>query len=679
MPAAPPRARPAGAARSSPSAPRTARRSRQATRPPDPGRRLRVGRIVLVVALVVATLKLVVVQGPQATALQTGSARQRTSEITLPAERGAILDRAGAPLAFSVEARALVTNPRLIATTRGAGTAAYVSEVAAAVAQATGADANALRAALSSDKGYVVLVPLVDPDVARALRDRFPEIAEEKRESRQYPGGALAANIVGVASWNGTDRRLTGLMGLESAQDNLLAGQDGLRVADTAEGSAAVIPGSVRFERPATPGADVALTLDSDLQYTVQRRLADYAAAKGARGGSAVVLDVRTGEVLAMANARTFDPRDIGRADESMLGNPAVSSPYEPGSVNKIVTMAASLEYGTARPDEVFAVPGSIRVADRTVSDAWKHGTEDYTLTGILAKSSNVGTIMAARRVGEDRFADMLVRFGLGRRTGVGLPGESPGRVPARETWSGSTFGNLPIGQGLSMTALQMAGMYQAVANDGVRIPPRIVAASIGPDGVRTPTPAPEPVRVVSPETARTLRTMLSAVTQDGRTADTRGTGAAAAIPGYRVAGKTGTAQQIDPTCRCYSASTYWITFAGMLPAEDPRYVVAIMLDAPQGGTSAAPLFHDIGSYLAQREKLPVSPDPLPVQTLVVRPGAPAPAPAPAGTPGAPAPTDGTPTEGTPPDGTPTDGAPPDGTVPGPVPGAPPPPPAAPR
>ncbi len=285
--------------------------------------------------------------------------------------------------------------------------------------------------------------------------------------------------------------------------------------------------------------------------------------------------------------------------------------------MNKVVTMAAALEYGTATPDRVFAVPGSIRVADRTVSDAWNHGTEDYTLTGILAKSSNVGTIMAAQEVGEDRFADMLARFGLGRRTGVGLPGESAGRVPARETWSGSTFGNLPIGQGLSVTALQMAGMYQAVANDGLRVPPRIVEATIGPDGVRTPTPAPEPVRVVSPETAQKLRTMLTAVTQDGGTQDTRGTGSAAAIPGYQVAGKTGTAQQVDPACGCYASSIYWITFAGMLPAQDPRYVVAIMLDAPQGGTSAAPLFHEIGSYLAQREKLPVSPEPPLVQTLV--------------------------------------------------------------
>ena len=619
MPAAPSRARPAGAARSSPSAPRgRVRGSRAGGGIAGHRERLRVARIALVLALGLATVKLVAVQGPQSGTLQASSSRQRTTEIALPAERGTILDRAGAPLAFSLESRALVANPRLIAATHGDGAAAYVSEMAAAVAQATGADATVVRQQLESRRGYVVLIPFVDPEIARALHERFPELGEEKRESRQYPGGPLAANVVGVASWNSSDQKLGGLMGLESSQDNLLAGTDGLRVVDTAEGSAAVIPGSTRFERPATPGSDLQLTLDSDLQYTAQRRLGAYVTAQGAKGGSAVVLDARTGEVLALANARTFDPRNIAVAEKAALGNTAVSSPFEPGSVNKVVTIAAALEHRTAVPDRVFTVPGSIKVSDRLVSDAWSHGPEPYTLTGILARSSNVGTIMVARELGEDRFADMLARFGLGQRTGVGLPGESAGRVPARETWSGSTFGNLPIGQGLSVTALQMAGMYQTVANDGLRVPPRIVAATIGPDGVRTTPPPAEPVRVMAPETARALRTMLQAVTQDGAgDADQRGTGFAAAIPGYQVAGKTGTAQQVDPACGCYSASDYWITFAGMLPAKDPRYVVAIMLDDPATGTSAAPLFHDLGSYLAQREKLPVSTDPAPEQTLV--------------------------------------------------------------
>jgi len=578
---------------------------------------LKVGRIVLVVALAVATVKLVAVQTVQTGALTAASQRQATTNIALPAERGAILDRTGNPLAFSVEARALVTNPQHIASTHPDDAARYAGEMAAAVAQATGQDQSTLLDLITSDRGYVVLARAVDPDLARDLRARFPEIAEERREDRQYPAGTLAAAIVGAATWDADARKLTGRVGLEGSLESTLAGSEGLRVVDTAEGSNAVIPGSTRFERPATQGSDVTLTLDSDLQYTVQRALDDYVANSGARPtSSAVVLDATTAEVLALANSQTFDPRDLASATPEQMGNPAVQSPFEPGSVNKIVTMAAALEYGVATPDEVLTVPGSIAVADHIVNDAWVHGVEQYTLTGVLAKSSNVGTIMTARRVGEQRFADMLARFGLGATTGVGLPGESAGLVPARASWSGSTFGNLPIGQGLSMTALQMAGMYQAVANDGLRIPPRIISATPGSDGVAVATPAPQGVRVVSPQTAQTLRTMLTAVTQDVR--GQRGTGPQAAVPGYQVAAKTGTAQQVDPTCGCYSASTYWITFAGMLPAQDPRYVIAIMLDAPGGGTSAAPLFHDIATYLAQRERLPVTPTPPPTQTLVV-------------------------------------------------------------
>ncbi|MCU1628061.1 MAG: penicillin-binding protein transpeptidase, partial [Pseudonocardia sp.] len=601
--------------RSSPSARRPGPSRRPVLRSGRGRNRFRIGRLVLVALLLVSAGKLLLIQTVQAGELTASSAKQSTTKITLAAERGSILDRAGNPLAFSTEAVALVTNPRLLALNKGERAAAYKNEMAQAVAQATGADANALSAGLAQDRGYIVLAPLVDPGVARDLRDRFPEIAEEKRESRQYPAGNLAANVVGSSTWGADARKLTGRAGLESSQDNLLSGTDGYQIVDTASGSDTVIPGSTRAELAAVPGSDLQLTLDSDVQYTVQQQLQDYVAKTRAKGGSAVVLDARTGQVRAMANGRTFDPANIGSADPATLGNAAVSSPFEPGSVNKIVTMAAALENGVAKPDDVLDVPGSIKVADRTVHDAWSHGLDHYTVTGVLAKSSNVGTLMLAQKVGEDHFSDMLVRFGLGQKTGVGLPGESAGLVPARSTWSGSTFGNLPIGQGLSMTALQMAGMYQAVANDGVRIPPRIVEATIAPDGTRTPTAQPEGVRVVSPETARQLRTMLMAVTQKAH--GQQGSGYAAEVPGYQVAGKTGTAQQIDPSCGCYASSTYWITFAGMIPQQDPRYVIAIMLDAPQGGTSAAPLFHDMASYIAQKDALPVSPDPTPIQTLV--------------------------------------------------------------
>jgi cell division protein FtsI (penicillin-binding protein 3) len=286
--------------------------------------------------------------------------------------------------------------------------------------------------------------------------------------------------------------------------------------------------------------------------------------------------------------------------------------------VNKIVTMAAALEYGVSNPTAVRDVPDNLKVADRVVHDAWNHPVQKFTLTGILAKSSNVGTLLTARDVGPDRFADMLNRMGLGTKTGVGLAGESAGRVPPRAEWSGSTFGNLPIGQGLSMTVLQLADMYQAVANDGLRIPPRIISATITPDGASHSEPKPDPVRVVSPQTAQALRRMLTAVTQGGKGLD-RGTGPDAAVEGYTVAGKTGTAQQVDTACGCYSDSRYWITFAGMFPSDQPRYVVAIMLDAPTHGQNASMLFHQIASTLAVRDRIPVNTAPSPPQTLIIR------------------------------------------------------------
>lgn len=605
---APPRPRPRG------QGPRGGRRRSPAD---DPRFRLRLAWVALAALLLVSGAKLVVVQTVQAGTLTADAEKQRASRIVIPAERGAISDRNGTVLAFSTESKALVTNPRLINSTKGADAVAYKNRMADAVAAVTGGDPEELKRALNSDRGYVVMATAVDPGPARDLRTQFPEIAEESREARQYPNGTLASNIIGAATWSADAQKLIGRIGLESSDDGLLAGRDGFQIADTAEGSGTVIPGSVRSEQAAVSGSDVQLTIDSDLQFQVQRMLADYAGRSGARSGSAVVLDRATGQVLALADNTSFDPAQLLSADPNSLGNKGVTTPFEPGSVNKVVTMAAALEAGVAKPDDVLDVPGSIEVADRTIKDAWEHGVDRYTLTGVLAKSSNVGTLMTAQKVGEDRFSDMLAKMGIGQRTGVGLPGESGGRVPARATWSGSTFGNLPIGQGLSMTVLQMAGMYQAIANDGVRIPPRIVAATTGPDGVRVPTEAPEPVQVMSAQTAQTLRTMLTAVTQKAH--GQSGTGPAAAVPGYEVAGKTGTAQQVDPATGAYSRSQYWITFAGMLPAQDPRFVIGIMLDAPKGGTSAAPLFHDIASYLAQRDAVPVQTTPAPVQTLQIK------------------------------------------------------------
>ncbi|MGH3935667.1 MAG: peptidoglycan D,D-transpeptidase FtsI family protein [Pseudonocardiaceae bacterium] len=582
--------------------------------------RLVLGRVVLVLALVAAGLRLVQVQGLQAAELSTRAAKQRTTVQTLPAQRGRITDRNGTPLAFSVPAQALYAQPNRIAEERraiGANPDLYKQAMARRVAQVLGPPVSEqeVLSQLRSDRTTVLLAPSVRPAQARAIQQEYPEISAEHREIRQYPGDELAANVLGVANWRADERKVRGLAGLENYADTLLAGRDGRRVVDTAEGSDAIIPGSERAVLAPVPGSALELTLDSDLQFTLQQMLGDYARKHRAKSASAVVLDARTAEVYAMANDVTFDPNNLAAATPEQLGNPAVSEPFEPGSVNKVITAAAAIESGVVQPDTPLQVPGELRVADRTVSDAWSHGIVNLTFTGVLARSSNVGTLLTAQRVGEDRFVDMLARMGLGQRTGVGLPGESAGRVPPRDQWSGSTFANLPIGQGLSMTVLQMAGMYQAIANDGLRIPPRIVSAEIAPDGTRTATPRPEGIRVVSPETAGTVRDMLRAVMQDAPRQ--RGTGPEAALDGYQISGKTGTAQQVNPGCGCYSNSNYWITFAGILPADAPRFVVGIMLDDPAVG-SAAPLFHDLASYLAGRYQIPLSAGPSPMATLTL-------------------------------------------------------------
>jgi cell division protein FtsI (penicillin-binding protein 3) len=597
-----------------------ARRSRSRSATTGLRTRLGLGRVVLVAALVAAGVKLAVVQGLQAATLSAQASKQRTTVQMLPAQRGTITDRNGTPLAFSVAAEALYAQPnRIIAEQRAirADPDVHKQAMARRVAQVLGPGVSEqeILGELRSDRQTVLLAPLVTPAQARAIQHDFPEISAEHREIRQYPGGELASNVLGVANWRADERKVRGLVGLESYDDALLAGRDGRRVVDTAEGSDAIIPGSERAERPPVPGSGLELTLDSDLQFTVAQMLRDYARKYRAKGASAVVLDARTAEVYAMANDVTFDPNNLEAATPEMLGNPAVSSPYEPGSVNKVVTAAAGIESGVVTPDTVLQVPGELRISDRTVRDAWPHGILNLTFTGVLARSSNVGTLLTAQRVGEDRFVDMLTRMGLGRRTNVGLPGESAGRVPPRDEWSGSTFANLPIGQGLSMTVLQMADMYQAIANDGVRIPPRIVSAEIAPDGTRTATPRPAGIRVVSPQTARTVRDMLRAVVQNEP--GQRGTAPEAALDGYQIAGKSGTAQQVNPGCGCYSNSNYWITFAGILPADSPRFVVGIMLDDPAVG-SAAPLFHQIASYLAGRYQIPLSPAPSPPATLTL-------------------------------------------------------------
>ena len=642
-------------------------------------RRIMLGRlrilsagVFLLCLMVIARMAWVqLVWGPDLSSL---AAEQRTRIYTDPARRGAITDRSGQQLAYTMQARSLTVSPNVLRRelpyvakqqlasdenyvqgseeTRNQMIEAKVADImteyseeipkiiekartekqaAKATKTVTGSTKGLKDAAkksevkpedivakLKADSNYEVLVRNVDPDVAAGISEKYYGIAADLQDVRQYPNGAVASNVIGKISQDGQ-----GQFGFESANDSLLSGINGRKSIEVSTDGQA-IPGTVTDDVPATNGANVTLTLDLDLQTYVQQQLEQAKANSGAKSASAVVLDAKTAQVMAMATSDSIDPMgDIKKQLEQgkEFGNSTISAPFEPGSVAKIITAAGAIENGVTSPDEVHTVPGSIDMADVTVKDAWAHGVEPYTTTGIFGKSSNVGTLMLADEVGEDRFADMVKRFGLGQRSDVGLPAESAGVVPARSQWSGGTFANLPIGQGLTMTLLQMTAMYQAIANDGLRIPPRIIK-SIEGTGQDGQLPAPEGVQVVSPQTARTVRDMFRATIQNDPMGVQMGTGAKAEVPGYQISGKTGTAQQVDPDCGCYSQSSYNITFAGIAPADNPRYVIGIMLDAPSrssdgtGGQSAAPLFQSIASWMLQREQVPMSAQPTPPLVL---------------------------------------------------------------
>lgn len=597
-------------------------------------------RILLIVVMVLAGLKLVQVQWFEAGALSEAAERQRSSVIESPAQRGSIMDRNGTKIAFSIEVRTLSVSLNWLHKTMNEFAAKnptkgknFETEVAGAAKLISAKLPGVVTEKDLLDKfhkpdGFTYLVHDIEPSVADSIVKEYPWISVEKRSKREYPGDAIGANVIGYANWRTDDKDLSkhnlhGVYGLEASRDNDLAGTPGRKIVNTRNGNDnLVIPGTERDIQNAVPGSDLQLTIDTDLQYELQRQLSEYVTKSRAKGGQAVIMDSKTGEVYALANDKTVNLNDQeSRGETENLNNRAVTTPFEPGSVNKIVTAAGAIDEGITTPEASMPVPGSLQVADKVVKDAWNHGTQQFTTTGIFAKSSNVGTLLLAQKIGEDHYANLLKKFGLGQRTGLGLPGESPGVVPPRNQWYATTFGNLPIGQGLSMTVVQMAGMYQTIANDGLRVEPRVVKAKINPDGTAVPEPAPKTVQVVSPQTAKTVRDMMRAVVQNGR-GQQSGTAPKAALEGYQISGKTGTGQQVDPQTKAYSNHLYNITFAGILPADNPRFVIGIRLDAPDTtlpeGHSAAPLFHSLAAYLAQRFQIPLSEGPAPQVPLVL-------------------------------------------------------------
>lgn len=587
--------------------------------------------LILVIALVLRLTWVQLIAGPS---LAAQAQMQRTTVLAEPAHRGTITDRNGNILAYTMEARSLSVHPGKLRdfmqerheldpenVPEPDERLDEIVETLPKMIDQEGADIKEsdLRKKLTSDATYEVLVRNVDPDIAQKVAAEFPEITSERQDIRQYPNGAVGDNLIGKISQDGQ-----GQFGLELSQDARLQGINGSRTVDVG-GDGYAIPGSVRDEHPPVDGDAYQLSLDLDAQTYIQQQVQQAKDNSKSNSASVVVLDVQTGQVVAMASSDTVDPNgDIEKQldQDKIFGDRNTTNAFEPGSVAKIMTAAAAIEEGKTRPSEVLQVPGSIEMSGVTVKDAWEHGTVPYTTTGVFGKSSNVGTLMLAQRVGEEKFNQYLRDFGVGQATGVGLPNETSGYVPELNQWSGGTFANLPIGQGMSMSLLQMTSIYQALANDGKRIEPRLVESITTADGSTVNPPAPKETQVVSPETAKTVVDMFRAVTQSDPTGVQQGTGSSASVEGYQISGKTGTAQQINKDTGAYSNSDYWITFAGIAPADNPRFAIGVMLDDPErgtdggGGGSAAPLFHDIASWLLDHYNVPLSGDPGPMLML---------------------------------------------------------------
>lgn len=554
--------------------------------PGDPNRRLRLLAVALVAVLSVFALRLVYVQVVDGADFAQRAEATRLATSTLTAPRGAVFDTNGVTLAESLEGSNIIVDQTLVEDP--AATAAELSPV-------LGIPADKLQPTLTGDSRFAYVARNVSPEVAtKVLELESPGIATEETQRRVYPAGDIGANVLGFV---GTDGH--GLGGLELAYEGELAGTDGMRQVEVANGK--LIPMGTDMQDPAVPGTSLRLTLDRDIQWVAQNAVAQQVAQTQAQSGTVIVMEVKTGKILAMASVPTFDPNKPTEAREADLQNRAVVEAFEPGSTSKLMTMAAALEEGKATPLTEFTVPSTITRGTNDFSDHSPHPTYQYTLAGILATSSNTGSIMTAELVGEETFRDYMLKFGMGTPTGVGLPGEASGYVPPTSTWTDSTFPTLAFGQGYSTSALQITSVFQTIANGGVRVQPTLVEATIDPDGRENPAAEPETTQVVSEKTAdEVLHMMEGVVSEDGTAKDIN-------IPGYRVAGKTGTANRIDDSCGCYRS--YTSSFIGVAPADDPELVVAVILQDPKtdyrGSVNGVPVFNEVMSSALQMRQIP--------------------------------------------------------------------------
>jgi cell division protein FtsI (penicillin-binding protein 3) len=531
----------------------------------------------------------------------------RLVTVRVPALRGAILDAKGQPLASSAERFDVVVNQRVVKDwtrfvrspdnpNRKVKVRLGVPEAAAMLAPALNMDLTTLTTKLTGDRGYAVIAKAVTPAVWRKVEaQKVGGVDGVRTSQRVHPSGGLAAPITG---WYTPNADKFG--GIEQRYNAQLTGVDGERTYERDPSGRQIATGEVA-SRDAVPGQDVRLTIDRDLQWKAEQAIAAQVTATNALSGTAIVIRVKDGAILAMANAPAFNPAAKGKALTANLGNRSVEDVYEPGSTGKVMTAAAALDEGVVTPMTPFVVNDTIRRGGKTFHDSHPHPTEYLTFAGVLAKSSNVGTIMTGERVSPEVMHSYFTKFGVGQPSGLGLPGESRGILAPVDQWSGSQRYTVLFGQGLSVNSIQAAGVYATLANGGVRMPPRLVQGIQRADGIVRPNPVAPGTRVVSEATAKKVIEMLEGAVSD------EGTAPEARIPGYRVAGKTGTAQRYDDGCGCYRG--YTGSFIGLAPADAPELVVAVTLQRPikgyYGGTVAAPVFRDIMTYALHEMQIP--------------------------------------------------------------------------
>lgn len=520
-------------------------------------------------------------QAVQGDAYAAMAVRQHRETVVVPASRGTIFDRNGEPLAIGQRAITVYANPKQVD---------RPNEVARAAVAELGVDPDVLYPQLlDRTKGFVYVARKADPEAAARLEKLgLAGLGFYPEEQRTYPQGPVAAQVLGFA---GMDNR--GLEGLERSLEKVLAGKPGSQTVVKDPIGRAL---DVVAAKPETPGRNVRLTIDHQIQANAEAVLRDTVARFGARSATAIVMDPRTGAVLAMAVAPTFNANRFPTTRPDRRRNRAVTDTYEPGSTFKLVTVAAALQEGVVTPASAFRLPPTLRVADRVIREAHTRRTERMTVREIVEYSSNIGTVTIAQRLGEGALASWIERFGFGRRTGIDFPGESTGYALPLEQWSGSTIGTVPIGHGIAVTPVQMARAYSAIANGGVLVQPHLVERVDG-----RPVSSRRGKRVVSRAVSRQMLSMLRGVVVEG-------TGTEAAIPGYTVAGKTGTAAKIDATGR-YSQSRYVASFVGLVPATKPELVIMVMVDEPRGsiygGAVAAPAFKQIARFNLQHLEVP--------------------------------------------------------------------------